>query len=125
MLTVSSDQNLFENDQIHFAIKATSDIRYFQKGQVIAQVVIPGKSGANINIALIQLEDYVSLAARRLGLPPFLTNIIQPMQLIPDAGQMQQRISRPGTYLLTAFAAADFYPHIGGIPILIVLTPRP
>jgi hypothetical protein len=125
MLTVSSDQNLFENDQIHFAINVTTDMRYFQKGQVIAQLVIPGKSGANINIALIQLEDYVSIAARRLQLPPFLTNIIQPMQLIPDAGQMQQRISRPGTYLLTAFAAADFYPHVGGIPLVIVLTQRP
>ncbi len=56
MLTVTSDQNLFENDQIHFAINVTPDIRYFRKGQVIAQLVIPGKSGASINIALIQLR---------------------------------------------------------------------
>jgi DUF3084 family protein len=125
MLTVSSDQNLFQNDQIHFAINVTSDVRAFYKGQVIAQLVIPGKSGANINIALVQLEDYVSIAARRLHLPPFLTNIIQPMQLIPDADQMQQRLSHPGTYLLTAFAGADFYPHVGGIPLVIVLTQRP
>jgi hypothetical protein len=47
------------------------------------------------------------------------------MQLIPDATQMQERISKPGTYLLTAFAAQDFYPHIGGIPIVIVLTQQP
>jgi Protein of unknown function (DUF3084) len=125
MLTVTSDQNLFENDQIHFAINVTPDIRYFQKGQVIAQLVIPGNSGASINIALIQLENYVSVTARRLHLPPFLSDIFQPMQLIPDAQQMQQRISRPGTYLLTAFAAGDFYPHVGGIPIVIVLTQRP
>ncbi len=38
------------------------------------------------------------------------------MQLIPDAQQMQQRISQPGTYLLTAFAAEDFYPHVGRHP---------
>jgi hypothetical protein len=126
MLTVTSDLNLFENDEIHFAINVTSDLRYFQKGQVIAQLVIPGRSGANINIALIQLEDYVSIAARRLHVRPlFLTNVIQPLQLIPDAGQMQQRLNRPGTYLLTAFAAADFYPHVGGIPIVVVLTQRP
>jgi hypothetical protein len=125
MLTVTSDTNLFENDQIHFEIHGTADTRYFQKGQVIAQLVIPGKSGASINIALIQLENYVALAARRLQLPPFLTDILQPMQLIPDATQMQQRISKPGTYLLTAFAAQDFYPHIGGIPIVIVLTQQP
>jgi Protein of unknown function (DUF3084) len=125
MLTVTSDVNLFENDSIHFEMNVTSDIRYFQKGQVIAQLVIPGKSGASINIALIQLENYVASAARRLQLPPFLTEILQPMQLIPEAPQMQQRISKPGTYLLTAFAAQDFYPHIGGIPIVIVLTQQP
>jgi hypothetical protein len=124
MLTVTSDQNLFENDQIHFAINVTQDVRYFQKGQVIAQLVIPGRSGASINIALIQLENYVSLTARRLHLPPFLTEIT-PTQLIPDAHQMQQSISKPGTYLLTAYAADDFYPHVGGIPIVIVLTAQP
>ncbi len=124
MLTVTSDQNLFEGDQIHFAINVTPDVRYFQKGQVIAQLVIPGRSGASINIALIQLENYVSVTARRLRLPPFLSDI-QPTQLIPDAQQMQQRIARPGTYLLTAFAADDFYPHVGGIPIVIVLTQQP
>jgi Protein of unknown function (DUF3084) len=124
MLTVTSDQNLFENDQIHFAINVTPDVRYFQKGQVIAQLVIPGKSGASINIALIQLQNYVSITARRLHLPPFLTDV-QPTQLIPDAAQMQARIARSGTYLLTAFAAQDFYPHVGGIPIVIVLTQQP
>lgn len=124
MLTVTSDQNLFENDQIHFAINVTQDVRYFQKGQVIAQLVIPGRSGASINIGLIQLENYVSLTARRLHLPPFLS-AIQPIQLIPDAAQMQERIAKPGTYLLTAFAAEDFYPHVGGIPVVIVLTEQP
>jgi hypothetical protein len=125
MLTVTSDQNLFQDDQIHFAINVTPDIRYFQKGQVIAQLVIPGKSGASINIALVQLQNYVSITARRLHLPPFLTDVIQPMEEIPDAQQMQARIAHPGTYLLTAFAAQDFYPHLGGIPIDIVLTQQP
>lgn len=124
MLTIASGQNLFENDQIHFAINVTQDVRYFQKGQVIAQLVIPGRSGASINIALIQLENLVSLTARRLHLPPFLSDI-QPIQLIPDAQQMQERISKSGTFLLTAFAAEDFYPHVGGIPIVIVLTAQP
>jgi hypothetical protein len=125
MLTVTSDQNLFQNDQIHFAINVTPDVRYFRKGQVIAQLVIPGKSGASINIALIQLQNYVSVTARRLHLPPFLSDIFQPMQLIPDAQQMQQSIAKPGTFLLTAYAAEDFYPHVGGIPIVIVLTQQP
>jgi hypothetical protein len=125
MLTVTSDLNLFENDEIHFGINHTLDVRYFRKGQVIAQLVIPGKIGASINIALIELENVVSATARRFGLPSFLSGNIQPMQLIPDAQQMQQRIARPGTYVLTAFAADDFYPHLGGIPIVIVLTEQP
>jgi hypothetical protein len=124
MLTVTSDQNLFENDQIHFAINVTQDVRYFTKGQVIAELVIPGKSGASINIALNELESYVSITARRMRLPPFLSDV-QPIQLLPDVTQMQERISRPGTYVLTAFAADDYYPHVGGVPIVIVLTQRP
>jgi hypothetical protein len=125
MLTVTSDQNLFQNDEIHFGINVTADSRFFYKGQVIAQLTIPGKSGASVNIALGQLQNYVAISARRQGLPPFLADNVQPLQLIPDAAQMQQRIARPGTYLLTAFAADDFYPHIGGIPIIIVLTQQP
>jgi DUF3084 family protein len=124
MLTVSSDQNLFENDQIHFAVSVTQDTRYFRKGEVIAQLVIPGKSGASIPLALNQVENYVALTARRLRLPPFLSDV-QPTQLIPDAQQMQQTLSKPGTYLLTAYAADDYYPHVGGIPIVIVLTAQP
>jgi Protein of unknown function (DUF3084) len=125
MLTVTSDQNLFENDEIHFAINVTPDIKYFDKGQVIAQLVIPGRSGASVSIALAQLENYVSITARRLHLPSFLASTFAATQLIPDAQQMQQRISKPGTYVLTAFSAADFYPHMGSIPIVIVLTREP
>jgi hypothetical protein len=125
ILTVTSDQNLFQGDQIHFQINTTPDIRYFSKGQVIGQLKIPGKSGASINLALSQLENWVSIEARQLQLPAFLADVVQPLQLIPDVQQMQQRIAKPGTYLLTAFAAEDFYPHVGGIPVIIVLTQQP
>ena len=125
MLTVTSDQNLFENDQIHFAINVTPDMRYFQKGQVIAQLVIPGKSGASINIALVQLQNYVSITARRLQLPPFLSGHFSRCSSSPTRSRCRSGYRKPGTYLLTAFAAEDFYPHVGGIPIVIVLTQRP
>ncbi len=125
ILTVTSDQNLFQGDEIHFEINVTPDIRYFRKGQVIAQLKIPGKSGASINIALSQLQNWVSIQARQLQLPTFLADVVQPLQLIPDVQQMQQRIGKPGTFLLTAFAAEDFYPHIGAIPVIIVLTQAP
>jgi hypothetical protein len=125
MLTATADQNLFENDQIHFGINATPDGRYFSKGQVIAQLAIPGKSGANIVFLLNQLQTYVSVNARRRNLPPFLAESVKPVQLLPDIKQMQLRIDKRGNYALTAFAAADYYPHDGVIPVVIVLTQEP
>jgi hypothetical protein len=125
MLTAVSDQNLFENDQLHFGIRATIDRKIYAKGGTIAQLTIPGNSGANANIALGQLQNYVALDARRKGVPPFLADNVQAVQLIPDARQIQERISKPGSYLLTAYAAEDFYPHTARIPILIVLTQEP
>ena len=125
LLTITSDQNLFENDQIHFQINATADVRFYTKGQPIAQVTITGKHGANANLALYELLNFVSASARRLGLPRFLADNVVPLQLMPAAPQMQQMISKPGNYVLTAFAAADFYPHVGGIPVVVVLTPQP
>jgi hypothetical protein len=124
MLTVTSDQNLFVGDQIHFGINVTEDKRGYQKGQVIAQLTIPGRSGANINIAVFQLLNVVTANARGLGLPRFLADNVQP-QFLQTLAQMQLLIAKPGSYVLTAFAAQDFYPHIGGIPIVIVLTQQP
>lgn len=125
MLTVTSDQNLFANDQIHFLINVTSDDRRYQKGQIVAQLTIPGGSGANMNIALGQLLNLASINTQRLGLPKFLADNVQPVQVIPGLPQMQQLIGKPGAYVLTAFAAQDFYPHLGGIPVVIVLTQQP
>jgi hypothetical protein len=125
MLTVTSDQNLFVGDEIHFQINGTEDKRGYEKGQIIAQLTIPGKSGANINIALFQLYNEVTAVARRLGLPDFLADNVKSAGLLPNLTQMQQMIAKPGSYVLTAFAAEDFYPHVGGIPVVIVLTQQP
>ena len=124
MLTITSDQNLYLNDQIHFGINLVSDTLSFSKGQFIAQLTIPGKSGANMALALSQLEQYVSRTAEQQhNLPQFLAENVQPLQLIPNVTQMQQMIDRPGNYVLTAYAAQDSYPHLGGIPIVIALAP--
>lgn len=124
MLAVESDQNLFENDQIHFAIRIVSDQRGYQKGQPLAQLHnIP--SGASINGAVGQLLNVISANAKRIGLPPFLADNVQVVQTLPNPTQMQQMIGKPGEYVMTAFAADDFYPHLGGIPVVIVLTQQP
>ena len=125
LLTAESDQNLFENDQIHFGINVVSDTRSFKKGQIVAQLSIPGATGANMNAAVGQIQQYVTATASRLGLPPFLAGNVQVLQLIPELPQMQTMVGKSGTYVLTAFAAEDFYPHLGGIPIVIVLAQQP
>jgi Protein of unknown function (DUF3084) len=124
MLAVESDQNLFENDQIHFAIRIVSDQRGYRKGQILAQIGnIPSR--ANVSSAVGQLLNLVSANAKRIGLPPFLADNVQTVQVLPSAAQMQQMIGKPGAYVMTAFAAEDFYPHLGGIPVVIVLTQQP
>lgn len=124
MLAVESDQNLFENDQIHFAIRIVSDQRGYQKGQPLAQLHnIP--AGANVSSAVGQLLNVISANGKRLGLPPFLADNVQVVETLPNPAQMQQMIGKPGEYVMTAFAAADFYPHLGYIPVAIVLTQQP
>ena len=67
MLTVTSDQNLFQNDQIHFAINVDRRHPVLPKGTRSSRsLTIPGKSGASVNIALGQLQNYVSI----VGAPP-------------------------------------------------------
>jgi hypothetical protein len=124
MLAVDSDQNLFENDQIHFAIRVIPDQRGYLKGQILAQLSnIP--SGANVNSAVGQLLNVISANAKRIGLPPFLADNVQPVQGPQSLAQMQTMIAKPGQYVMTAFSASDFYPHLGGIPVVIVLTQQP
>jgi uncharacterized protein (DUF3084 family) len=124
MLAVDSDQNLFENDQIHFTIRVVPDERVYQKGQILAQLRnIP--SGANVNGAVGQLLNVISATSKRIGLPPFLADNVQIVQALPGGSQMKQMIAKPGLYVITAFAAEDFYPHLGGIPVVIVLTQQP
>lgn len=124
MLAVDSDQNLFENDQIHFAVRVIPDERVYQKGQILAQLRnIP--SAANLNSAVGQLTNVISANAKRIGVPPFLADNVQPVAGPQSSAQMQSMIVKPGQYVMTAFSADDFYPHLGGIPVVIVLTQQP
>jgi hypothetical protein len=124
LLTVSSSQNLFVGDEIHFAMNATPDTRRFIKGQPIATLTIPGNGSASANIALSEVQTAVTARAksREVLMPSYLASNVQALQIIPDISQMQAMMAKRGTYLMTAYAAEDVYPHTGGIPIIIVLT---
>ena len=121
LLSISSDQNLFVKDPIHFQMTATPDTRRFIKGQQVAQLNIPGNSGANATVAISQLQTQISNAGRLAHLPSYLANFVYVQQIFPSLAQMQSMLAKPGIYLLTAYAAQDVYPHTGGIPVVIAL----
>lgn len=125
MLSVTSDQNLFENDAIHFQLNASPDVRFFQKGQAIYTLQIPGDVGADASIAIGQLQGAVSAVARQLNMPEFLAGRVRAVQELPSVSQMQRMLAKKGTFLLTAYASQDVYPHLGEIPIAIALTQQP
>ncbi len=124
MVTAVSDQNLFVNDAFHFSLNAVPDDRVLSRGQLVAQIEIPGNSGANINIALRELVAHVTVNAEYARMPPYLATYVQFTELVPDVTQMQAMLSRSGTYVLTAYAANDIYPHTGMIAIAVVLVPQ-
>lgn len=123
MVTAVSDQNLFVNDPFHFSLNAVPDVRVLTRGQLVAQIDIPGNSGANINIALRELIAHVTINAEYAHMPPYLATYVQPTELVPDINEMQSMLTRGGLYYLTAYAADDIYPHTGPISIAIVLVP--
>ncbi|MDQ2865568.1 MAG: DUF3084 domain-containing protein [Candidatus Eremiobacteraeota bacterium] len=121
VLMIGSDQNLYEGDQIHFQLNATPDSRRFSRGEDIKSLSIPGGQNASSFIAIRQLQQYVANVGGERGLPPYIASNVQVFGTLPGAAQMQSMLSHPGKYYLTAYAAADVYPHTGGIPIEISL----
>jgi hypothetical protein len=128
LLVCVADQNLYRNDEVHFGLTLIADTRRAQRGQALAELTVPGGKGANLNLAINELQQLVTNVAvdqHKMGLPPFLGNHVQVVATLPDAAQMQKTIDQPGTYIVTAFAAVDIYPHTGGVPIAVALTRAP
>ena len=124
LLLAVADQNLYRNDEIHFQLSTLADGIRLKKGENIAQLDIPGGKGADVNLAVNELSQIVSnLALSQLGLPPFLANNVRVVQSFPNPQQMQEQLKNgKGSYVLSAFAAEDVYPHTGGIPLVVTLT---
>jgi hypothetical protein len=124
ILTATSDQNLYVNDPIHFQLQPIPDTRRFAKGQIVAQLEIPGGHNANPNLALSQLTNLVAVEARAAQLPTYFAANVSAVQFLPDPQQMVSMLAHgSGTYLMTAFAAEDIYPHTGGVPVVVTLAP--
>lgn len=124
LMFVTAPQNLYRNDELHFELQTINDVLVIKKGGVIGSLIIPGGAHANPGLAINELEQNVSSLARsQLRLPPFLADNVQAVQLFPAIDEMNRQLSSgKASYVLTAFAAQDIYPHTGGIPLVITLT---
>lgn len=124
VLIAIADQNLYVNDEIHFAIAPVPDVRTFAKGQLIFGLKIPGASGASIASAIGQLEARVVAKAVYAGMPPQLADNVQPTEFVPSPPEMQEMLRNSGSYYLVAYASQDIYPDLGGVNIQIALVPQ-
>lgn len=126
IVSVTADQNLYENDPIHFQLLLLPDSLRLSKGQNIASLIVPAGKNTDVNLAVGELTQIVKNIAVRdpnVHLPPFLATNVRVVQALPTAATMQSTLRKgDGNYVLTAFAAADIYAHTGGVPIVVTLT---
>ncbi len=124
VMFVTAPQNLYRNDAVHFELNLIPDVLLVKKGGEIASIQIPGNAHADPRLAISELQQYVaSTIQSQLKLPPFLAGNVQVVALYPSIDMMQTELaSGKGNYVMTAFAAEDIYPHVGGIPLVVTLT---
>jgi hypothetical protein len=124
LLTVTAPQNLYRDDAITFDLNVVPDTLIVAKGGEIAPLVIPAGARASAPLAINELQQYVaSIARSQLHLLPFLADNVQVVQAYPTLSDMQKMLSTgKGSYVMTAYAAQDIYPHTGGVPIVVTLT---
>jgi hypothetical protein len=126
LLVAQATQNLYEHDQIHFGIEAIADSLKAQEGEPIAGLRIPAGKNVSARLALSQLTTtWVPQQMAQRGMPPFLLRVDVGSEL-PSIDKMQSMLSNgSGTYIMTAFAATNIYPHTGGIPVVVTLQKVP
>lgn len=127
LLFAVADQNLYTGDQIHFGVQTYPDRLIVPTGQAIASLVIPSGKNVSADVAMAELlGTYVPGEIARAGMPPFFAGNVIPQKTLPAIAQMRQMVvSGSGTYLMTAFAAADIYPHTFSVPVVVTLQKAP
>lgn len=128
LLFAVADQNLYPGDAIHFGVTAFPDRLIVPAGQAIASLVIPSGKNVSAELALEQLYGYVGTQMARAGMPPYFAGPgdVQAQKTLPSLQEMKRILQGGnGTYLMTAFAATDIYPHIFGIPVVVTLQKAP
>jgi hypothetical protein len=124
LMFATAPQNLYRNDAIHFDLNLIPDRLLVRKGGPIYSLIIPAGENADPRVAINELQQRVtSIALSQLQLPSFLANNVQIVEGYPSLTEMAKQLKDgKGNYMLTAFAAEDIYPDVGGIPIVVTLT---
>lgn len=127
LLAVTTDKNLYQNDTLSYTFQFISDNLSISRGATLAQFPVPkgqAANSANVDLAIGQLETRVSLQAQNLAhLPPFIASHVVVTQVLPQANQVRDLIAKNQGFYLTAYAAADVFPHDGQVPIVVVVSP--
>ncbi len=129
LVLAAADQNLYLHDPIHFGITPPiQDRLMYRRGDAIAQETVPGGKNVSAQLALAELlGNFVPQKAANDGFPSYFLSNVVPVQTIPPSPtQMQTMLANgSGNFVMTAFAAADIYPHTFGLPVVVVLQKVP
>jgi hypothetical protein len=125
LIVALSDENLFLNDPIHFSLVPYADKLIFTQNQRLAGMDVQGGTQINPRAAFSLLLGMVSDEAIRQGMPQWYA---QPDPILSEAqvSQITKEIREGyGRFQIVARAAQDIYPHVGGLPVHIVLIHPP
>lgn len=129
LLLVQAGANLYPNDPIEFEINAVPDRLLFASGQPIATLgPIPAGKLANAQLAVFELvgpAGAVPRAAYQRGMPGIFAGNTAVGGYFPSRQEMQRMLSGTGSYVMTAYAATNIFPHTFGVPVAIVLQKLP
>jgi len=126
-----ADRNLFVGDHIHFALDIFSDSLKVKSGDAIATMGITAGPTANVGLAYAQLQQHVAeVLATQKKMSPLFIGTPRVTRTLPSIDEMQKMLTTGhGTFVMTAFAGADIYPHTalqtGQLPIVVVLSQQP
>lgn len=118
LIITIADENLFNNDPIHFDFASYRDRLIFSAHQPIASVEVDGGTQINPQIAFSEALLAAADEAQQKGMPaPYVRNAFpslspQQVQHISDAIRRGH-----GRFRIIARAKVDIYPHTGGLPV--------
>ena len=129
LIIAVADKNLFVGDRIDFDIDSISDSLKAKSGDAIASLAIQAGASAKVGLAFQQLQQHVVevMAAR---MPTLFIGTPFAVRSLPTVNEMQKMLTTgKGTYVMTAFAEQDIYPHTslstGALPMVVVLSQQP